>query len=91
MSRTERQSDSEGTRGLEAFSFDSHESNDIAITQHVTSRIQKIKDYIGRTNSADSEDGSIDNYESEGEMTELMNRLTRAAESLKTFHDHWDD
>ena len=91
LSRTERQSDSEGTRGLEAFSFDSHESNDIAITQHVTSRIQKIKDYIGRTNSADSEDGSIDNYESEGEMTELMNRLTRAAESLKTFHDHWDD
>ena len=89
LSSTERPSDFEGTGGLEACSFGSHESDDIAITKHVTSRIQKIKDYIERTNSADSGDGS-ENYESEGEMTELMNRLTRAAESLKTFHD-WDD
>lgn len=90
LSRTERPSDFGGTAGIEACSFGSHESDDIAITQHVTSRIQKIKDCIGRTNSADSGDGS-ENYESEGEMTELMNRLTRAAENLKTFHDHWDD
>ncbi|KAL7548763.1 hypothetical protein ACHAWF_012018 [Thalassiosira exigua] len=69
-----------------ARSFESHDSGESMVTDAVQ-RMRRIKDYIEQTDSVDENDGSVGSYDSEGEMSELISRLTSAAETLRKLHD----
>lgn len=72
-------------------SFDSHSSADSIVTD-VVQRMRRIKDYIERIDSGDEGGGSDSgDYDSQGEMSELILRLTNAAETLRAFDTEWDD
>jgi len=74
-----------------AGSFESNASEDSMVAD-VVQRMRRIKYYIDHIDSIDDEgDGSVvDGYDSQGEMSELIKRLTNAAESLRVL-DEWDD
>ena len=59
----------------------------------VMERMRRIKDCIEHIDSTEDEvEGSThSNGSQQGEMTELMKRLSQAAESLRELHNDWDD
>lgn len=72
-----------------AGSFESTASDEIT---DVVQRMQRIKNFIAHMDSADDEDESrCSGQISEGEMSELLSKLTSAAESLRAIDGDWED
>ena len=70
----------------------SFESADTMVTD-VMERMRRIKDYIEHIDSVEDEgEGSVhSNGSQQGEMADLMKRLTNAASQLRDLHNEWDD
>ena len=74
-------------------SFGSNSSTGSTIVTDVVERMRRIEDCIKQIDSVDDESNTNDNeyYNSrEGEMSELIDRLANAAESLRELNE-WDD
>ena len=74
-------------------SFGSNSSTGSTMVTDVVERMRRIEDCIKQIDSVDDESNTNDNeyYNSrEGEMSELIDRLANAAESLRELNE-WDD
>ena len=70
-------------------SFESNASADSSMVTDAVDQMRRIKDYIEQNDSLDVGSDS-ESYNSQGEMSELIQRLANAAESLRELNE-WDD
>ena len=73
-----------GLDSVATHSFESNASEEEGMVTDIIHRMRAVQDYIEHMDSVDEDNGYADGYDSQGEMSTLIQRLANAAESLRT-------